>query len=967
MSIRKLQWLCILGLAAGAGGVRAAEISVTNLSVIQGGTADLIVSGLIGPTELTAGYTIVLDLVPQIGATGNVTFTPAATTADEDITEILDPFGGGTFDSLDTNDTLSLLRNGATKSNTSGGTPESITFSGQLAAFPVVADPTATGVWDVRLSISAPPSASGWNPSGSITTTLVEGTITVTIPFCNGNSECDDGNFCTSDACIAGSCVFTDNTLPCDDGDNCTINDVCAAGTCAGTAPDCSLAGDQCNTASCDPLGLVGNCDTMTPVADTTACDDNNACTSGDECLSGVCVPGSPTVCTPLDQCHVAGTCNTVTGMCDNPNAIDGITCDDGDLCTLTDQCTAGICAGSAIDCTSLDDQCNVGVCNAGTGVCEPQPVTNGTACDDTQPCTENDQCNLSGVCSGTIISGCLTCTLDTDCDSSNPDPACQNAVCGIDGTCEFPSNGSCPTLTLTPDAFCYDQAANNTVTVSVDMSGMSGLANPIIAGQFYLEYDTTMLSFVSMVPGDAPFTNQLLVFHDPMNGTIDYAVSVPPGVAGTTANTTMARITFTTNGECDPFVQFRPHVPATNVVDSVGATVPSLLTQNMSPIRIDGNVPVFGSCQSSLGDIVIHADAGETQAAVTWLTATAADNCDGPRAVACTQTPILCNGGTRNGLPCVNNTDCPGTPAGTCDGLGTPVPTGLSGDTLAEGLHTITCTAADSCDGTAVAGLGTCVFNVTVYGKSEMLVDVELGGADANPIRCITFDLWNCNDIAQPVETVQKEIGFTNGLATGVSVLVPSGVYTCLTARDRLHTLRNTAPVTDQGVTYSASFATASGGTPLRGGNLNDDTFLDIIDFALMNLQFLSPVSSNTDCSLFPPALNADLTGDGVVDTTDFSVLSFNFAQSHQPDCCAPPTPLYGGDGEDGPIMSISVRELYAIGQGRLRAADLNGDGWVDMEDVEIFMADQSTGGSDSQPVRPGADVKRPSKPNRR
>src|SRR5438093_6357020 len=69
--------------------------------------------------------------------------------------------------------------------------------------------------------------------------------------------------------------------------------------------------------------------------ANGTACDDNNACTSGETCQNGAC--GSPTstvTCTALDQCHVAGTCDPMSGVCSNPNKANGTACDDNNACT---------------------------------------------------------------------------------------------------------------------------------------------------------------------------------------------------------------------------------------------------------------------------------------------------------------------------------------------------------------------------------------------------------------------------------------------------------------------------------------------------------------------------------------------------------------------------------------------------------------------------------------------------------
>ena len=44
-----------------------------------------------------------------------------------------------------------------------------------------------------------------------------------------------------------------------------------------------------------------------------------------------------------------------------------------------------------------------------------------------------------------------------------------------------------------------------------------------MVGGQFFLEYDTSALNFISMVAGDAPFTFEVFRVVDQINGTIDY------------------------------------------------------------------------------------------------------------------------------------------------------------------------------------------------------------------------------------------------------------------------------------------------------------------------------------------------------------------------------------------------------------------------------------------------------------
>ena len=171
--------------------------------------------------------------------------------------------------------------------------------------------------------------------------------VKITLRQCSADSDCDGENPCTGDACSAeGACSYSNNTAACSDGNPCTVGDVCSGGECrSGAAPDCSAFGDQCHMASCDPAGAEGNCSTLSPVADGTACVDEL-------------------------------------------------------FCTVNEVCTAGVCSGSPRDCSGSGDECNTGVCNEETDACEAQPVADGTACVDELFCTVNEACT-TGVCGG--------------------------------------------------------------------------------------------------------------------------------------------------------------------------------------------------------------------------------------------------------------------------------------------------------------------------------------------------------------------------------------------------------------------------------------------------------------------------------------------------------------------------------------------------------------------------------------
>ena len=109
---------------------------------------------------------------------------------------------------------------------------------------------------------------------------------------CASAAECDDGNACTDDACVSGSCEYTDSSAACDDGDACTTGDACAGGACVGAPVPCD-DGDLCTADACS-----GGACQYTP----TACDDGDACTT-DSCDSGAggCVND------PIPGCGVCG------------------------------------------------------------------------------------------------------------------------------------------------------------------------------------------------------------------------------------------------------------------------------------------------------------------------------------------------------------------------------------------------------------------------------------------------------------------------------------------------------------------------------------------------------------------------------------------------------------------------------------------------------------------------------------
>ncbi len=400
------------------------SLFVPSFAMPPGGTTDVVVGGEV-QNKNTFGETILLELIPRAGAVGTLTFTASPP---EDIRQIGDPWPGvGTFTVFDSDATGSTALNGSVDDNGSF-IPGAVNFLGDLSAFPVVASANAAGVWDVTLTTTT--GTSSWE---ALNTVLIDGTITVVVGACILDSDCEDGNSCTADVCNAGVCERSTIVGACDDGDLCTNFDTCFGTTCLGTAINCSALDDTCNIGTCNATN--GLC-VATPTNETGVCDDADLCTLTDVCVAGTCT-GTAVDCTSLNDACNLGTCDTLTGGCNAVPINEAGVCDDTDPCTSADVCTSGVCAGTTIvgcqNCLLAVDCDDANACTLETcvgGVCQSSNLSG--ACDDGDPCTQTDTCSI-GVCAGTPIVGCVNCTLDVDCDDLN---SCTGDVC-VGGACQ--------------------------------------------------------------------------------------------------------------------------------------------------------------------------------------------------------------------------------------------------------------------------------------------------------------------------------------------------------------------------------------------------------------------------------------------------------------------------------------------------------------------------------------------------
>lgn len=246
--------------------------------------------------------------------------------------------------------------------------------------------------------------------------------------------------------------------------------------------------------------------------------------------------------------------------------------------------------------------------------------------------------------------------------------------------------------------------------------------------------------------------------------------------------------------------------------------------------------------------------------------------------------------------------------------------------DPFPTGVTTVTWTAID-CSGNT----SSCAYTVTVSGSNVFNVSVQLAGTFVGTFdRCISFQFFN--GCPNPAQTIDQVVSFVNGTGTA-TFNIPCGSYNCVTARDKRHTLRQTASLGIGMGSYAASF---TGLDALRGGNLNDDIYVDILDFGGFAGQFgVNYGTANTTCAT--PYPHADISANATVGIEDFTFIQANFLAFNEPNCCgnfvmaAPNTP-------GGPVSDIGVAQLIAGGLWSSARGDLNRDGRLNTNDAAIF-----------------------------
>lgn len=332
--------------------------------------------------------------------------------------------------------------------------------------------------------------------------------------------QCDDGNPCTLDSFSAAlrACLFDPAPLA---GSQCTPDDPQAViGMCTEQGVCASILSNECPESTPDLCVEFFFNETSLACDERVrygSCDDGDLCTRHDTCLDGQCV-GAQTVCNddlwcttdvctpatgecmytlPPGYCYIDGkcysdgdfneycpcsVCNSTESQIEWSFTYAQNACDDADPCTHSDACDVytHTCVGIPLDCSAGDSACTMGVCRLGQ--CETVAVREDQTCDDGDGCTIDDKCRR-GVCAGStfdyqtptqqcLISSCVNGTIQST-------PASDYLACNVDAdTClgvYYCLNGSCIS-----DGPLVCPPSNNSCTENVCETGYGCVELPL-------------------------------------------------------------------------------------------------------------------------------------------------------------------------------------------------------------------------------------------------------------------------------------------------------------------------------------------------------------------------------------------------------------------------------------------------------------------------------------------------------
>jgi hypothetical protein len=410
--------------------------------------------------------------------------------------------------------------------------------------------------------------------------------------------------------------------------------------------------------------------------------------------------------------------------------------------------------------------------------------------------------------------------------------------------------------------------AACTPIGSTIEVKATLENCNPIVAGQMLLSWDPAKLSLASVLAGDSPFSVAYAL--NQSAGVVTVLASLPAGSTPLSVpSKVVARMNFTVTA---------------STCSGTGNEVGFLSMGQMSTQFTDGSgVAITPALTGSTGFVVD--DGAPVISSVPANQYAQAQAGEGGFAILSI------------GRPTVTDACAPGLTA-----------TGTRSDGRAlnaawpSGTTTVTWSATDPCGNVSLA-----YTTVTVNPTNTMDFQVAWSGAGFSGSMSRSLSLTMFGGLGTQSRTATANA--SNGNAAFSVTDLPVDTYTCATIEDSARTLRRRVSVSDAGVNWSATGA-------LMSGDIINDEVIDVLDWGAY-------VVRNA---------NADLNGDGEINTTDGDLILANFGLRGDSVC--------GGSFTEPPAprTEISVSDLVAMGLPELAGADLNGDGWVDGRDMDMF-----------------------------
>ncbi len=446
----------------------------------------------------------------------------------------------------------------------------------------------------------------------------------------------------------------------------------------------------------------------------------------------------------------------------------------------------------------------------------------------------------------------------------------------------------------LSLEQYCAAVAKGNTLCVRVSSSWpLVAAPDRVTAVQLAVVFDATRLRLDSVnnaIEG-GPFDLELVELIDNEAGTLRYAVGIADFLGGGMFGPSpIVELHFTvldgvSDCAAEELLDIVPNIEqvitrlTTQVGGEVVVSVPIDLP--LPPIALDFDPPVIEGLPES---IAIATDAGSLfGGTVLEPTVTASDACDAEVTVA--MLIAYPDGSTSTVWPADNRFP-------RADG----------------GVSTVQITATDDAGNFSVATLTITVGDYQLLDASVHFVGEFSRQAEFHN-RSVSLSTGEFSQVLSVEIDPTTQSGAMHDLQVPVAVS-----YGCALAKDTEHSLSDIAEPSIVGTKYAASFE-------LLQGDSNGDDLVDVIDFGYFVLDF-GPAFADG---------RSNFNGDGNVTNADFTFISINFWK--QGETCG------GAVTGNGPRARVTVKELRRAGNGQLAVADLNGDGWVDAQDIAHYL----------------------------